>query len=163
MLSKHSPVVYWAIWRLLIIQIMLLVVGGGGGGGGKMVKIWATTWQKPTKWVCAQRRLRSAWASILSDQSSLSPWRKLGFLATHWAHSQDCGRTLILLVLSWLVRGQCNFLDKTLLLPPMWPKFNSQCLQVSGFLPVLQHRTPTSGPLRESLQVLWAFCVLKKE
>ena len=24
---------------------------------------------KPTKWVCAQRRLRSAWASALSDQS----------------------------------------------------------------------------------------------
>ena len=26
---------------------------------------------KPTKWVCAQRRLRSAWASVQSDQSSL--------------------------------------------------------------------------------------------
>ena len=28
--------------------------------------------KKPTKWVCAQRRLRSAWASAQSDQSSLS-------------------------------------------------------------------------------------------
>ena len=27
---------------------------------------------KPTKWLCAQRRLRSAWASAQSDQSSLS-------------------------------------------------------------------------------------------
>ena len=26
---------------------------------------------KPTKWLCAQRRLRSAWASAQSDQSSL--------------------------------------------------------------------------------------------
>ena len=26
---------------------------------------------KPTKWMCAQRRLRSAWASAQSDQSSL--------------------------------------------------------------------------------------------
>ena len=26
---------------------------------------------KPTKWLCAQRRLRSAWASVQSDQSSL--------------------------------------------------------------------------------------------
>ena len=34
---------------------------------------------KPTKWLCAQRRLRSAWAS------SLSSWRDLGSLATHWA------------------------------------------------------------------------------
>ena len=30
---------------------------------------------KPTKWLCAERRLRSAWASTQSDQSSLSAWR----------------------------------------------------------------------------------------
>ena len=51
---------------------------------------------KPTKWVCTQRRLRSAWASAQSDQSLLSPWRKLGSLATHWAISEDsdeAGRT----------------------------------------------------------------------
>ena len=32
---------------------------------------------KPTKWVCAQRRLRSAWASVQSDQSlrcALNGW-----------------------------------------------------------------------------------------
>ena len=66
---------------------------------------------KPTKWLCAQRRLRSAWASA---QSSLSAWRNLGSLASHWAHSEDsyqngrmlrliwvfAGHTLILLVLS---------------------------------------------------------------
>ena len=64
---------------------------------------------KPTKWHCAQRRPRSDWAS------SLSAWRKLGSLATHWAHSEDsdqtermprlicvfAGRKVILLVLSW--------------------------------------------------------------
>ena len=55
--------------------------------------IWAASWQKPTKWLCAQRRLRSAWASAQSDQSSLSAWRKLGSLATHWAHSEDSDRT----------------------------------------------------------------------
>ena len=51
---------------------------------------------------------------VLSE-SSLSAWRKLGFLATHWAHSEDsyqtgrmprlicvfAGRTVIVLVLSW--------------------------------------------------------------
>ena len=65
--------------------------------------------------MCGQRRLRSAWASALSDQSLLSAWRKLGFSATHWAHSEGsdqpghpsslirvfAGRTVILLVLSW--------------------------------------------------------------
>ena len=42
----------------------------------------------PTMWVCAQRRLRSAWAWVWS-QSSLSAWRNLGSLATHWARSKD--------------------------------------------------------------------------
>ena len=51
----------------------------------------------------------------LVDQSSLSAWRKLGSLATHWAHNKNsdqtgwmprqiwvfAGRTVILLVLSW--------------------------------------------------------------
>ena len=48
---------------------------------------------KPTKWVCAQRRLRSAWASVQSDQSSLSARRKLGSLATHWVHSENLDQT----------------------------------------------------------------------
>ena len=64
---------------------------------------------KPTQWVCAQQRLRSAWASTKTDQSSMSAWRNLGSLATHWAHSEDSdqtGRTLILLDLS--CRGLFN-------------------------------------------------------
>ena len=54
--------------------------------------------------------IRPVWS-----ESSLSAWRKLGSLATHWVHSEDSdqtgrmprliwvftGRTLILLVLSW--------------------------------------------------------------
>ena len=54
--------------------------------------------------LCGQRqRLRSAWASTQSDQSSLSAWRNLGFLATHKAHSEDYSQDwadVILLVLS---------------------------------------------------------------
>ena len=45
---------------------------------------------QPTKWLCAPRRLRSAWASAQSDQSLRCPaWRKLGSLGTHWAQSED--------------------------------------------------------------------------
>ena len=47
---------------------------------------------KPTKWLCAQRRLGSAWASAQSE-SSLSAWRKLGSLATHWSHSKNSDQT----------------------------------------------------------------------
>ena len=69
---------------------------------------------KPTISLCVQQRLRSAWTSAQSDQSSLSAWRKLVSLATHWAQSKTdqtgrmsrliwvfAGCTLILLVLSW--------------------------------------------------------------
>ena len=48
---------------------------------------------KPTKWLCDQQRLKSAWASAQSDQSSLSAWRKLGSLPTHWADSEDSDQT----------------------------------------------------------------------
>ena len=65
--------------------------------------------------------IRPVWS-----ESSLSAWRKLGSLATHWAHSEDSeqtgwmprliwvfpGRTATLLVLSW----GCSFLWALLLL-----------------------------------------------
>ena len=38
---------------------------------GKMSRLMT----KPTKWLCVQRRLGSAWASTQSDQSSVSAWR----------------------------------------------------------------------------------------
>ena len=71
--------------------------------------------QNQQNYMSAQQRLRSTWASAQSDQSSLSAWRKLGSLATHWAHSEDFDqtgriprliwvfvvRTSIFLVLSW--------------------------------------------------------------
>ena len=47
---------------------------------------------KPTKWP-AKWRLRSTWASTLSDQSSLSARRNLGSVATHWVHSEDSDQT----------------------------------------------------------------------
>ena len=49
---------------------------------------------KPTKWVCAQWRIRSAWGiRPVWSESSLSAWRKLGSLATHWPHSEDSDET----------------------------------------------------------------------
>ena len=60
---------------------------------GKLAYYLSRFVTKPTMWLCARRRLRSAWASAQSDQSSLSAWRLLGSLATHWAHSEDCDQT----------------------------------------------------------------------
>ena len=95
----HLFVYKWTLWKLQVSRDM----------------------KKTTiKWLCAQRRLRSAWSSTQSGQSSLSAWRNLGPLATHWVYSEDSdqtgrmprliwvftGHTLILLVLS--CRGSNN-------------------------------------------------------
>ena len=70
---------------------------------------------KSTMWLCAKRRLRSAWASAQSDQSfrcpheeSFRPWLPIEHTAktgqTGWMSRLIwvfAGRTVILLVLSW--------------------------------------------------------------
>ena len=65
---------------------------------------------KPTKWLCVQRKLRSAWASAQSDQSLRSPHEESLGPSYPLSASEDAdqtgriwayaGRTLILLVLS---------------------------------------------------------------
>ena len=52
-------------------------------------RVWGQTRQNLQKGICAQRRLRLAWASIRDDQSSLSAWRKPGPPGTHWVRNED--------------------------------------------------------------------------
>ena len=50
---------------------------------------------KPTKWhVCpAKTQIISLGIHPVWSESSLSAWRKLGSLATHWVHSEDTDQT----------------------------------------------------------------------
>ena len=75
--------------------------------------IWAATWQSQQNSLCAQRRLRSAWASTQSDaESSLSAWRKFGSLANHWVHSEDSDQTGQMPRLIWAFTGHTgHFVD----------------------------------------------------
>ena len=57
---------------------------------------------KATKWVCPQRRLRSA----QPDLSSLSAWRTLGSLVSHWVHSEDYDLTGRMPRLIWVFAGR---------------------------------------------------------
>ena len=93
---------------------------------------------KPTKWVCAQRRLRSAWASAQSDHSlrcphdkawvlscSLSTQRRLwsdwaddqADLSLRWVHSHFVGlvmrRLIWFLIKQWsLLRWSSSFMKR---------------------------------------------------
>ena len=54
---------------------------------------WATSWLNQQHGMCIQQKLRSARASARSDQSSLSPWRKLGSFDTDWVQIDQTGQT----------------------------------------------------------------------
>ena len=48
--------------------------------------------------------------SPIWSESSLSAWRKLGSLATHWAHSEDCDQIGRMPRLIWVFAGRtCHF------------------------------------------------------
>ena len=64
---------------------------------------------KPAKWLVRPVKtqlslgIRPVWS-----ESSLSAWRKLGSLTTHWAHSEDSDRTMRRLI--WIFAGStCHF------------------------------------------------------
>ena len=81
-----------------------------------MQYIWAAAWKNQQNGMCARpaKTQISLGSRLVWSESSVSAWRKLGSLATHWAHSEDfdqtgrmprliwvfAGRTVILLVLS---------------------------------------------------------------
>ena len=56
-----------------------------GRGGNK----WAASWQKNKLTVRPAKTQISLGIRPVCSESSLSAWRKLGSLATHWAHSKD--------------------------------------------------------------------------
>ena len=103
-----TPVTYWPVnlspIRLLWLEVVAV-----------MYPHMSCLMSKPTKWLCAQRRLRSAWASAQPDQSSLCAlWvaKDQRFLHADSENSDQTGRmprliwvfagcTAILLVLSW--------------------------------------------------------------
>ena len=64
---------------------------------------------KPTKWLCAQRRLRSAWASAQSDQSSLCVAKDPSFLHVDCEDCEDWTDAQADLSLRWAHMPFCWF------------------------------------------------------
>ena len=87
---------------------------------------------KPTKWKVRPAKtqislsIRPVWS-----ESSLSAWRKLGFLATHWAQSEDSDQTGRMPKLFWVIAGRtCRFVGFIM----RWLKYiSSNVLKISAF------------------------------
>ena len=63
---------------------------------------------KPTKWPMRPANTRiSLGIRPVWSESSLSAWRKIGSLATHWAYSEDSDQT------GWMARLICVFAELT--------------------------------------------------
>ena len=72
--------------------------------------IWATSWQNKPKWhVHPGKTQISLGISPVWSESSLSAWRNLGSLATHWVHSEDSDQTGWTPRLIWVFAG-CTFI-----------------------------------------------------
>ena len=66
---------------------------------------------KPTKWHASTAKTQiSLDIHQVWSESSLSAWRQLGSLATHWAHSEDSDQTGRMPRLIWVFAGRtCHF------------------------------------------------------
>ena len=75
--------------------------------------------------------IRPVWS-----ESSLSAWRKLGSLATHWTHSEDSdqtGRTVTLLVLSCRGSNNCSNCWSAYAFLLLWSHYYITCRILSKF------------------------------
>ena len=71
------------------------------------MSIWAASWRNQQNGMCAQRRLRSAWAFAQSDQNLRCPHEPL---TTHWARSEDSDQIGWMSRLIWVfARRTCHF------------------------------------------------------
>ena len=100
------------------LELLILKVNESHDSYPAVLIIWATTWQNQQNGLCAQQRLRSVWVSARSDQSSLSTWRNLESLATHWSHSKDSDQTRQMPRLIRVFTGRtCYFVGFVMSLP----------------------------------------------
>ena len=62
---------------------------------------WAASWKNQQNGMCAQRRLRSAWASAQSESAQSDQSlrclheEKLGYLSTYWADTENSDQTQV--------------------------------------------------------------------
>ena len=106
-------------WKHAILAIFpLAMIDTRGPGGGTShpvlflchILLWTASWQNQQYGICTQRRLRSAWASAQSDQSSLCAHLLAKDPSFLHAHSEDSDQTGRMPKLIWVFAGRtCHF------------------------------------------------------
>ena len=150
----------WQYWLLWLFQEGNCKFYPFMSSGFFCLRNWTSPFKLPhdktNKMACApaQQRLRSAWASGQSDQSSLTAWRKPGSLATHWVQA----KTLIKL-------GWCPGWSESLLGAQSFCWF---CYEVAHLsFKSVRYRTDSSlfsaksvKPIQK-LHLIWVYTVLQ--
>ena len=95
---------------------------------------------KPTKWHVRPAKTQiSLGIHPVWSESSLSAWRKLGSLATHWVHSEDSDQTGWMPRLIWVLAGCTVILlvlsrGGSIMLKPHRPNFRIMAAPVAEWL-----------------------------
>ena len=80
----------WIGWSESSLDARVILQVCPCSGSFRLTIVWTTAWQNQQNDMCAQRRLRSSWASTQSDQSLRWPHEKaLGPWLTNYMHSED--------------------------------------------------------------------------
>ena len=136
--------------------------------GRQLSPKWAATWQNQQNDMCAQRRLRSEWASTQSDhslrcqislgicsvwsESLLSAWGNIGPLTCYWVHSQmggcpgwsesSLGTRHFAGFVMWLFKYHNTYLPNVLISsPPLSKSINGLTLQCTRIFPLSSYKT----------------------
>ena len=92
--SVESLFAFWMLFAVFQGSLMFMDAGRAQEMAEKMSKMKSQEVlqirQNQQNDICAQQRLRSAWESTQSDQSSLSARRRFESLVTYKVHSEDC-------------------------------------------------------------------------
>ena len=100
-----------SVWKLRVITMQHYKVDSWSDQENWFFHMkWAASWQNQQKRLCAQRRLRSAWASAQSDQSSLCSQCVAKDPSFLQADSEDSDQTGWMPRLIWVFAGRTAIL-----------------------------------------------------
>ena len=116
--------------------------------------------------VCPAKTRISLGIRPVWSESSLSAWRKLGSLVTHWAHSEDSDQTGRMPRLIWYFAGRtCHFVDFVMMwlkwhfkrIRPVWSEFSLSAWRKLGSFVTHWAHSEDSDQTGRMPRLIWVF------